>query len=130
MLILIRALPIQHYPAGNTSQDRAGNEGSTYELLQNFRGSRVSMVPGNFTVRAGRLPTSHCVNNTNYCVVVVGKVSKTPHFYVLFLLNSLKTFLKSLYLFFLIKSHTLESRPKPRKRKDSVQDETSGHLCC
>ena len=47
MLIPIRALPIQHYPTENTNhRTEQANEGSTYELLQNFRGNRVSMVPG------------------------------------------------------------------------------------
>ena len=75
---------------------------------------------GNFIVRAGRLPTSHCVNKTNHCIVVVGTVSKTLLSYVVFLLllNILKAFFLSLYLFFFIKSHTFESRPKPRKRQN------------
>ena len=47
MLIPIRTLPIQYYPAGNTNhRTEQANEGSTYELLQNFKGNRVSMVPG------------------------------------------------------------------------------------
>lgn len=47
MLIPIRALPIQYYPAGNTNhRTEQANEGYTYELLQNFKGNRVSMVPG------------------------------------------------------------------------------------
>ena len=92
-LFLSESYPFRIFLQEILIRTEQANEGSTYELLQNFRGSRVSMVPGNFTVRAGRLPTSHCVNNTNYCVVVVvGKVSKTPHFYVLFLLNIRKTF--------------------------------------